>query len=180
MRRMFAFGVIIVIVCVVLLTGCSVQEAIHSNSSEFNTSEDLQEKPEGTKESLIDPPSSVKKELSNQLKGTIEDEFLRVNINAEIDADKLNYKTYIEFSNKSEKSLHLVYDCGLLISNKSLTLTSNECLAVESMLLQKNKKETQTATLPKDFFDVDNKSITVSYRQDNITKELEIQMKAVE
>jgi hypothetical protein len=119
----------------------------------------------------------IVEEVPSQLKGSIEDEALRVSILAEIEEDKINYKTNIVFSNKTAKSLDLVFDCGLLISNDKFATNSGElCLAVESMLLKKNNQETQTIILSTEFFDIDNKIITVRYRQDKITKDREIQL----
>jgi hypothetical protein len=100
-----------------------------------------------------------------------------VSILAEIDADEINYKTNIVFSNKTGKSLDLIFDCGLLISNDKFASRMGEsCLAVESMLLKKNNKYTTTIILPKEFFGIDNKMITVRYRQDKLTKDLEIHL----
>jgi hypothetical protein len=48
------------------------------------------------------------------------------------------------------------------------------------MLLKINNKEKQTIILPKVFFDIDSKLITVRYRQDKITKNLEIQLQSVD
>jgi hypothetical protein len=185
MKRLFLLGVIIVIVS---LTSCISLEDINNNASELNIYEGLHTMAKVTKEDFIDPPPIGKEHseekivevVPSQLKGSIEDEALRVSILAEIDADKINYKTNIVFSNKTGKSLDLVFDCGLLISNDKFASSTGVCLAVESMQLKKNNKEKQTIILPKDFFDIDSKLITVRYRQDKITKNLEIQLQSVE
>ena len=111
MRRLFLLGVIIVMIS---LTGCtSLQD--NNNGSEWNSYEDFIDPPpieKGDSEEVI-----IVEEVPSELKGSIEDEALRVSILAEIDADKINYKTTIEFTNKTGKSLDLLFDCGLLISN---------------------------------------------------------------
>jgi hypothetical protein len=121
----------------------------------------------------------IVQEVPSQLKGTIEDEALRVSILAEIEADKINYKTNIVFSNKTGRSLDLIVDCGLLISNDKFASSMGEsydCPAVESMLLKKNNKYTTTIILSKEFFGIDNTMVTVRYRQDKLTKDLQIQL----
>jgi hypothetical protein len=185
MRRLFLLGVIIVIFS---LTSCTSFEDINNNASELNINEGLHTMAKVNKEDFINPPpiekghseEQIVEEVPSQLKGSTEDHALRVSILAEIDADKINYKTNIVFSNKTGKSLDLVFDCGLLISNDKFASSTDVCLAVESMLLKKNNKEKQTIILPKDFFDIDRKLITVRYRQDKITKNLEIQLQKVE
>jgi hypothetical protein len=186
MRRPFLLGVIIVIVS---LTSCTSLEDINNNASELNIYEGLHTRAKATKEDFINPPpiekghseEQIVEVVPSQLKGSIEDEALRVSIIAEIDADKINYKANIVFSNKTGKSLDLVFDCGLLISNDKFALSTGEiCLTVESMLLKKNSKETKTIIIPKEFFDIDSKLITVRYRQEKITKDLEIQLQGVE
>jgi hypothetical protein len=164
MRRPFLMGVMIIIVS---LTSCSSLEDINNNTSKLNTHSEVR----------IVEEERVVEEVPSQLKGYIEDEALRVSILAEIDADEINYKTNIVFSNKTGKSLDLIFDCGLLISNDKFASSMGEsCLAVESMLLKKNNKYTTTIILPNEFFGIDNKMVTVRYRQDKLTKDLQIQL----
>ncbi|AOZ91200.1 hypothetical protein [Paenibacillus crassostreae] len=105
MRRLFLLGVIIVIVS---LTGCtSLQD--NNNGSELNTTKFLPTSTKLTNEDFIETPPIEKehsdevivKEVPRQLKGSIEDDALRASILAELDTDKLNYKTNIVFSNKT-------------------------------------------------------------------------------
>ncbi|OAB47208.1 hypothetical protein [Paenibacillus antarcticus] len=107
-------GVIIVIVS---LTGCtSLQD--NNKGSDLNTYEGTLTRVKVTKEELIDTTHIEKgnseeiivEKVPSQLKGYIEDEVLKVSILAEIDADKMNYKTNNVFSNKTDKSLDLVFD----------------------------------------------------------------------
>lgn len=74
--------------------------------------------------------------------------------------------------------LSRVADCGLFISNDKFALKTGTCPAVESMLLKKNSDETQSIILPKDFLYTNKKIITVRYRQDHKTKDLDIPLQA--
>jgi hypothetical protein len=172
MKRLFLLGVIIVIFSLISCT--SLED--NNNASEMNTYEGFI-KPISIEKR--DSDEKIVEGFPNQLKGSNEDEALRVSILAEIDPDKINYKTNIVFSNKTGKSLDLVFDCGLLISNDKLASNTGTCPAVESMLLKKNNKEKQTIILPKEFFDIDSKLITVRYRQDKLMKHLEVQLQGV-
>jgi len=121
---------------------------------------------------------SIVNDTPRQLKGSIEDELLKVSILAQIESDSQDYMTNIEFYNKSGKSLNLVFDCGLLISNDQFVSKSGECPAVESMLLKKDKRESVSVVLSRKFFATANDVITIRYRQDTATKDLEIKLEA--
>lgn len=189
MRRPFLFGIIMLMF---FLTSCNSLEDIDNNVSELNNNEVLNTRAKGTEEDLINhevvaheevkstenSEERIVEEVPSELNGSIEDESIRVSIHAEIEVDKMHYKTNIIFSNKSDKSLDLFYDCGLLISNDNFASNKGDCPAVESMLLKKNNKERQTVILPKDFYNRDNKIITIRYRQDKITNELKMKLKA--
>jgi hypothetical protein len=182
MKSPISLGVILL---TVFLVSCTSLENVNNTATELNNHEGLNTRTEATKDFNNSSPMKIghleeriEMEVPSQLSGSIEDEALRVTIHAEIELDNINYKTNIVFSNKNEKSMDLIYDCGLLISNDNFAQSTGDCLAVESMLLKKNQKETQTIILPKEFFDNDNNLITIRYRHDEIMKCLKIQLKA--
>lgn len=118
------------------------------------------------------------KEAPDQLTGFVENEIMRVSLLAQLESDRTNYKTTIEFHNKSGKSVDLIFDCGLLISNDQFAPKTGDCPAVESMLLKKNGRESVSVSLPRAFFDVADNLITIRYRQDSSPNDLEIQLEA--
>jgi hypothetical protein len=119
----------------------------------------------------------AEKEVADQLKGSSEDEALKVSLLAEIDADKKSYKIDLVITNKTSHPLDLLYDCGLLISNDKFASSDEEtCIAVESMMLKKKDREERSMIVPLGFFGSDNNTIIVRYRQNSITKNLELRL----
>lgn len=166
------------------MIGCSSPQAINEISKSSPSHANIENAVEHTQApfSIENGPLNepLVKEAPSQLIGFVEDEFLSVSILAQIESDRNDYKTNIEFHNKSDKSLDLIFDCGLLISNEQFASKQEICPAVESMLLKKNKKETETLVLSKDFFEMANNVITVRYRQDQKTIDLEVKLEVSE
>lgn len=173
-----------VIITISFVTGCSTPQAIDEISESSpsqaitETAIEYTQAPFPIENGPLNEP--LVKETPGQLKGFAEDESLSVSLLAQIESDHNDYKTNIEFHNKSDKSLDLVFDCGLLISNDQFALKQGDCPAVESMLLKKNMKETQALVLSKNFFEIANNVITVRYRQDQKTKDLEVKLEVPE
>jgi hypothetical protein len=111
-----------------------------------------------------------------KLNGFAEDEAVSVRFSADFDPDKQRYKTTISFTNKTNKSLDILADCGLFFSTDNFAAGAEVCPAVESMLVKKQKKETQTVYLPRDFFVETSKIVSVKYRQDQNVKILSFQL----
>lgn len=120
MRKLILFGIILTIF---FSSGCNSLEDIDNNVSESNNFDPPVMEREENK--LINQGEVVEKRIDekvpNQLIGGTEDEIIRVSILAEIESDKTKYITKIIFNNKTEKSLELVYDCGI----EELTVESN-------------------------------------------------------
>jgi len=154
--------------------GCNSPHNLLSNA-DVNSSKDVSPPKEVTITSNVDTHSDER--LPNQLFGMIEDEILKIIINANIDEEMMNYNTIIEFINKSDGSIDLIADCGLFISNDEYATKDTICLAVESKLLKKNSHENQSIMLDKEFLNTDSKIITIKYRQDKITKDLQLLLK---
>lgn len=123
-----------------------------------------------------DPKETVE-EWPAQLSGEGEDERLSVRIVAELEADREQYKTAIVFNNKADSALSILYDCGLPISKDGFAPKTGICPAVESMLLKGGGQEALTVTLPADFFHMEERLITVRYREGNVMHELLIGMR---
>jgi len=170
-----SFSLTIILIQILFIVGCNRQpenEEMNVQSTSLNEEVKLQE---------VQPIQVVEEqalESPSQLEGSNEDKILKVSIQAQIEADLMNYKTEILFINKSEQSIDLIADCGLFISNDNFADSADSCLAVESMLLKKSSKESRTIQLPKDYFN--NKELKVRYRQEKIVKELIIQVKALD
>lgn len=180
MRKPF-FGLLGVVI-VFITASCSSPKAIDnlSESSPYHSDaeiERIQTLLPIENEQLEEP---LLQDVPSQLKGSVEDEALRVMLSTQLEADQTSYKTDMEFHNKSETSLDLMFDCGLLISNDQFAPDTGDCPAVESMLLKRNKRESRSVTLSGEFFDKSNNVITIRYRQNTATKNLEIKLEATE
>lgn len=170
---------------IVFVASCSGHTATNNHSSAPDTYRSFDANDGMTVEQQFDdslpieeehPEESIEVEIPSQLAGSVEDEALSINMQAELQSDGTNYMTNIEFHNKSGKSLDLIFDCGLLISNDQFASNSGECVAVESMLLKKNKRELVSVALSREFFDHADGVITIRYRQVGITKDLELKL----
>lgn len=117
--------------------------------------------------------------LPEKFSGAGEDEFLSVRILAEIEADGQGYNTTVIFSNKTKRSLSILYDCGLPLSIDFFEPKTGVCPAVVSMLLKGSREETLAVTLPAAFFHTEKRKIAVRHREDNRMHELFIEMQPV-
>jgi len=114
--------------------------------------------------------------LPDQWHGYAEDETLAIRFTAELEPEQHQYKTKVTFTNKTDKALEILADCGLFFSDNHYAAGAENCPAIESTLLLKRKQETQTVTLPPEYFEPPFKVIYIRYRQDRDVKELHLHL----
>jgi len=114
--------------------------------------------------------------LPDRWHGYAEDEILAIRFKAELEPEQHHYKTKVTFTNKTDKALEILADCGLFFSDDHDAAGAENCPAIESMLLLKRKQETQTVILPPEYFEPPYKVIYIRYRQDRNVKELHLHL----
>lgn len=181
MRKLY-LGLLGVVITLFSVTGCSSLQAIddfsESNSHHAHAETEIEPIEASIPVEQEQTNEGAVKEAPDQLTGFVEDEILRVSLLAQLESDRTDYKTTIEFHNKSGKSVDLIFDCGLVLSNDHFAAKAGSCPAVESMLLKKNGRESVTVSLSRAFFDVADNVITIRYRQDSSPKDLEVKLEA--